>query len=87
MVRLEGTNVEEARRFLNASRLPILTARNLDEAAKKAVEAAKNFATTAAVHQQPPPQQQPLRAQAASCTNPPPMETKEPLKKACGGIS
>ncbi|XP_065568710.1 succinate--CoA ligase [GDP-forming] subunit beta, mitochondrial-like [Artemia franciscana] len=37
VVRLEGTNVDEAKKVLSESGLPILTATNLDEAAKKAV--------------------------------------------------
>ncbi|KAI1705348.1 ATP-grasp domain-containing protein [Ditylenchus destructor] len=41
IVRLEGTNVDEARRLLNESHLPIMTAHHLDEAGKMAVEAAK----------------------------------------------
>lgn len=41
VVRLEGTNVEEARRILANSGLPILTANNLDEAARKAVDSLK----------------------------------------------
>jgi len=38
VVRLEGTNFEEGRRILNASNLKILSATNLDDAAKKIVE-------------------------------------------------
>uniref|UniRef100_A0A8C4QXF9 Succinate--CoA ligase [GDP-forming] subunit beta, mitochondrial n=2 Tax=Eptatretus burgeri TaxID=7764 RepID=A0A8C4QXF9_EPTBU len=38
VVRLEGTNVEEARKILDESGLPILTAWNLDDAARKAVD-------------------------------------------------
>lgn len=41
VVRLEGTNVAEAKDILANSGLPILTANNLDEAAKKAVTAVK----------------------------------------------
>lgn len=37
VVRLEGTNVDEARKILKDSNLPILTAANLDDAARKAV--------------------------------------------------
>ncbi|XP_050390647.1 succinate--CoA ligase [GDP-forming] subunit beta, mitochondrial [Patella vulgata] len=37
IVRLEGTNVEEAKQILKDSNLPILSAANLDDAAKKAV--------------------------------------------------
>lgn len=37
VIRLEGTNVAEAKKVLSESGLPILTANNLDEAAKKAV--------------------------------------------------
>lgn len=37
VVRLEGTNAEVARQILKDSGLPIITAENLDEAAKKAV--------------------------------------------------
>ncbi|XP_046405516.1 succinate--CoA ligase [GDP-forming] subunit beta, mitochondrial [Ischnura elegans] len=39
VVRLEGTNVTEAKKILNSSGLPIQSASNLDEAAKKAVGA------------------------------------------------
>ena len=38
VVRLEGTNVDEAKRILAESKMPIVTAENLDEAARKAVE-------------------------------------------------
>ena len=38
VVRLEGTNFEEGRRILNESNLKILSATNLDDAAKKIVE-------------------------------------------------
>jgi succinyl-CoA synthetase beta subunit len=41
VVRLEGTNAEEGRRLLEQSGLALLTATDLDEAAKKAVEAAQ----------------------------------------------
>eukprot|EP00055_Hartaetosiga_balthica_P003872 m.9218 g.9218 ORF g.9218 m.9218 type:complete len:424 (+) comp3406_c0_seq1:35-1306(+) len=41
VVRLEGTNVEEAREMLNSSGLPIITAVDLDDAAKKSVEHVK----------------------------------------------
>jgi succinyl-CoA synthetase beta subunit len=41
VVRLEGTNAEEGRRLLEQSGLALLTAADLDEAAKKAVEAAQ----------------------------------------------
>jgi len=37
VVRLEGTNVDEAKRILKESKMPIVTADNLDEAASKAV--------------------------------------------------
>lgn len=37
VVRLEGTNVEEGLRILDTSGLPIITAIDLDDAAKKAV--------------------------------------------------
>ncbi|XP_031848016.1 succinate--CoA ligase [GDP-forming] subunit beta, mitochondrial [Nomia melanderi] len=37
VVRLEGTNVKEAKKLLTESNLPIITANDLDEAAKKAV--------------------------------------------------
>ncbi|HYE34987.1 ADP-forming succinate--CoA ligase subunit beta [Methylocaldum sp.] len=40
VVRLEGTNAEEGRRLLEQSGLALITASDLDEAAKKAVEAA-----------------------------------------------
>ena len=41
VVRLEGTNADEGRRLLEASGLALWTATDLDEAAKKAVEAAQ----------------------------------------------
>ncbi|CAL8402795.1 unnamed protein product [Arctogadus glacialis] len=41
VVRLEGTNVQEAKRILAESGLPITSAENLDDAAKKAVAAIK----------------------------------------------
>ncbi|XP_037812941.1 succinate--CoA ligase [GDP-forming] subunit beta, mitochondrial [Lucilia sericata] len=41
VVRLEGTNVEEARKILQNSGLPIQTAADLDDAAQKAVAALK----------------------------------------------
>ncbi|CAI8945372.1 ADP-forming succinate--CoA ligase subunit beta [Methylocaldum szegediense] len=41
VVRLEGTNAEEGRRLLDQSGLALITASDLDEAAKKAVEAAR----------------------------------------------
>ncbi|KAJ8682419.1 hypothetical protein QAD02_018211 [Eretmocerus hayati] len=41
VVRLEGTNVSEAKKILADSGLPILTANDLDEAAKKAVDSIK----------------------------------------------
>ncbi|MFN3868692.1 MAG: ADP-forming succinate--CoA ligase subunit beta, partial [Hyphomicrobiaceae bacterium] len=41
VVRLAGTNVEEGRKILEQSNLPIITAENLREAAEKAVAAAK----------------------------------------------
>lgn len=44
VVRLEGTNVEKGKKILEESGLPILTASNLDEAAKKIVEAVKKEA-------------------------------------------
>ncbi|KAH9504855.1 Succinate--CoA ligase [GDP-forming] subunit beta, mitochondrial [Bulinus truncatus] len=37
IVRLEGTNVDEARKILESSNMPIITATDLDDAAKKAV--------------------------------------------------
>jgi len=37
VVRLEGTNVDEARKILEGSKLPIITAGDLDDAAKKSV--------------------------------------------------
>ncbi|XP_026107832.1 succinate--CoA ligase [GDP-forming] subunit beta, mitochondrial-like [Carassius auratus] len=39
VVRLEGTNVQEAKRILSESGLPITSATDLDDAAKKAVAA------------------------------------------------
>ena len=44
VVRLEGTNVELGRKALKDSGLPIITATDLDDAASKAVEAAKKAA-------------------------------------------
>ncbi len=41
VVRLEGTNAEEGRRLLEASGLALTTASDLDDAARKAVEAAR----------------------------------------------
>lgn len=43
VVRLEGTNVENAVKILADSGLPIISAKNLDEAASKAVAAAREF--------------------------------------------
>jgi len=42
VVRLQGTNVEQGRKLLAESGLNIITAENMDEAARKAVAAAKN---------------------------------------------
>ena len=42
VVRLEGTNVEEGKRLLRESQLPIIAADNLADAAEKAVKAAQN---------------------------------------------
>uniref|UniRef100_A0A6P8P146 Succinate--CoA ligase [GDP-forming] subunit beta, mitochondrial n=1 Tax=Geotrypetes seraphini TaxID=260995 RepID=A0A6P8P146_GEOSA len=42
VVRLEGTNVHEAKRILNESGLPIMAAIDLDDAAKKAVASVAN---------------------------------------------
>ncbi|MGH8624395.1 MAG: succinate--CoA ligase subunit beta, partial [Gammaproteobacteria bacterium] len=41
VVRLEGTNVEQGRELLKQSDLAIVTAEDLDEAARKAVAAAR----------------------------------------------
>ena len=41
VVRLEGTNVTEAKKLLAESKLSIVTANDLDEAARKAVSSAK----------------------------------------------
>jgi len=41
VVRMEGTNVDEGKRILKESKLPIISADSLDDAAKKAVEASK----------------------------------------------
>lgn len=41
IVRLEGTNAEQGRRIIEASDLKVITALDLNDAAKKAVEAAK----------------------------------------------
>ncbi len=48
VVRLEGTNVEEGRKILEQSSVPIITAETLGEAATKAVEAAKSSPQAAA---------------------------------------
>lgn len=42
IVRLEGTNAEEARKIIKQSGLNIIIAEHLDEAAKKAVDSLKN---------------------------------------------
>jgi len=42
VVRLQGTNVEQGRKMLAESGLNLITAENMDEAARKAVAAAKN---------------------------------------------
>jgi len=44
VVRLEGTNVEEGKRLLRESKLPIIPAGNLKEAGEIAVKVAKEFA-------------------------------------------
>ncbi len=44
VVRLQGTNHEEARKMLEESGLPLIVAEELDEAARKVVEAAKGGA-------------------------------------------
>ena len=41
VVRLEGTNVDQGNYIINSSNLNVITAKNLDEAAKKIVEAVK----------------------------------------------
>ena len=41
IVRLEGTNVEEAKRIMANSGLPIISAEDLDDAAQKAVASLK----------------------------------------------
>jgi succinyl-CoA synthetase beta subunit len=41
VVRLEGTNVEEGKRILADSKLPIIPARNMADAAEKVVNAAR----------------------------------------------
>jgi succinyl-CoA synthetase beta subunit len=41
VVRLEGTNVEQGKKILADSRLPIISAKNMADAAQKVVEAAK----------------------------------------------
>ena len=43
IVRLSGTNVEEGRRIIAESGLPIITADTLAEAAEKAVQARNEF--------------------------------------------
>ena len=42
VVRLEGTNVDQGNQIINSSKLNVITAKNLDEAAKKIVSAVKN---------------------------------------------
>jgi succinyl-CoA synthetase beta subunit len=42
VARLEGTNVEQGYAMLAASKLPIITASDLDDAAQKAVAAARS---------------------------------------------
>ena len=44
VVRLEGTNVEKGKELMAGSGLPIISADNLDDAAKKVVEATKQAA-------------------------------------------
>jgi succinyl-CoA synthetase beta subunit len=44
VVRLEGTNVEEGRRLLEGSGLSLITASDLADAARKAVDAAQGIA-------------------------------------------
>ena len=39
VVRLEGTNVDQGNQIINSSKLNVITAKNLDEAAKKIVSA------------------------------------------------
>jgi succinyl-CoA synthetase beta subunit len=41
VVRLEGTNVQKGRKLLEESGLPIITARDLDDAAQKICAAVK----------------------------------------------
>ena len=41
VVRLEGTNVDKGNQIINSSKLNVITAKNLDEAAKKIVSAVK----------------------------------------------
>jgi succinyl-CoA synthetase beta subunit len=48
VVRLEGTNVELGKQILAESGLPILTASDMKDGAKKAVEAARNYAASKA---------------------------------------
>ena len=44
VVRLEGTNVEQGKKILSESGLPIITADNLADAAEKVVKAVKEAA-------------------------------------------
>lgn len=44
VVRLEGTNVDEAKKLLKESNLPIHVEHRLDDAARRAVQEAKRFA-------------------------------------------
>ncbi|MEO6847454.1 MAG: succinate--CoA ligase subunit beta, partial [Chthoniobacterales bacterium] len=44
VVRLEGTNVDLGKKLLTESKLPLITADGLTDAAKKVVEAAKKAA-------------------------------------------
>jgi succinyl-CoA synthetase beta subunit len=41
VVRLEGTNVEEGRKLLEESKLPLITATDIADAAEKVVKAVK----------------------------------------------
>ena len=53
VVRLAGTNVEEGRRILKESGLPIITADTLSEAAERVVTALKTRRTPAGGNGQP----------------------------------
>lgn len=52
VVRLEGTNVEAARKLLKSSGLPITYATNLEEAAQKVVKSLNTARDNAAIEKE-----------------------------------